>query len=153
MMVSKLNAAGNKVENVLRVPKAAMIDRATGSVTKDSCNTYCQKFGSATYVPVLPSTKNEPWAGANYDSGADVYSLDQPFPSWVWNADKARWECPYAFDEQVQNAAGYKGFRWLEGTRKWRALKPDVNQNSWEYNEISGTWDDTGNAWRGADEK
>jgi hypothetical protein len=32
-------------------------------------------------------------------------------------------------------------------------LKPEVNQNSWEFNEVSGTWDDTGNAWRGADEK
>ena len=71
-MVSKLNGAGNKVDQVLLVSKSKMLN-ADGVVDASSCNTFCQKFGAATYVPVLSTTKNSPWAGANYDSGADVY--------------------------------------------------------------------------------
>ena len=149
MMVSKLNDARNKVLNVLVLNKSKMVDNATGLVTKDSCNAACQKFGAGVYVPKLTTTKNEPLIGANYDEAGDYYFNDQPFSSWTFDVAKLEWRPPYAFDEQVHSTAGYNGFKWKEATRKFHANKPATNNNDWIYDEVAGTWSDTGEAWVG----
>jgi len=67
---------------------------------------------------------NFPQPGWNYDSTADAFYKNSPFPSWVLNTGSYTWEPP--------SPPGWP-------TDDWQEVGSDHTQ-SYEWNEVSQSW-------------
>lgn len=56
--------------------------------------------------------------GMVYNEEADVFTTQQPYPSWTLNSETANWEAPTPTPEE-----GY--WKWDEATTSWVEAQPE----------------------------
>jgi hypothetical protein len=57
--------------------------------------------------------KNYAGVGYSYDASRDAFIAPQPWPSWTFNEDICRWECPVAYPTDG------KHYGWFEPNQEW----------------------------------
>lgn len=60
------------------------------------------------------------YIGLAYDPDAGRFRQPQPFASWVWNADKWKFEAPISYPEDGS------AYYWHEETREWKFFELPV---------------------------
>ena len=70
--------------------------------------------------------KHPPAVGDNYDSSADAFYAQQPYPSWTLNTTTFEWEPPVARPAEAneQDGVGHtKKYSWDEENTQWVFLR------------------------------
>lgn len=95
------------------------VDSSAGKWIQTSYNTR----GNIHYDPVTnqpdggePLRYNYAVVNGNYDSEADAFYSNQPYPSWILNTDTYIWEAPVPIPDST------KAYRWDEDTTSWIEL-------------------------------
>ena len=125
MEVAQLDS-NDKVVNTFMVKRQKMIDVNTGSVTKASCQAWCEgKFGVADskFIPVDSTTIGTPDVNDNYDSAKNMFYEDRPkspktdvlFSSWSLDDTTGNWNPPHMHDEHDEHMS----FLWKEEGSSW----------------------------------
>ena len=161
LKVAKLNAAGDKVENVFNVKKEKCIDPATGAPSDNSVINFAVKlWGAGNYVWNKDSDKTRASTGYNYDSSNKIFYEDRPqsctpdlgtpvvFASWTLNTTTGEWICPQnIFDESLEDKMKPMGhIVWDEAAQKWTALKSDdtrqdIMDKVYKWNKDTEVWE------------
>lgn len=105
---------GKVTQVVLAEPEFfdTFVDSTPGQWLQTSYNTY----GGQHNLGGMPLRYNFAGIGFNYDSAADAFYENSPYPSWILNTSTYLWQAPvtYPTDGQV--------YDWNEETRSWEKI-------------------------------
>ncbi len=163
LKVAKLNAAGDKVEQVHNVKKEKCIDPTTGAPSENSVINFAVKlWGAGNYVWNKDGDKTKAAPGKNYDSSNKIFYEDRPqscsedlgtpvvFASWTLNTTTGEWQAPHMYVDGTTHDTKMGNFRWQEDTQKWLAKKgaemvtADANGTTaadYQWNTSTNAWD------------
>ena len=66
-----------------------------------------------------PLRKNYASPGMKYDRVKDIFHISKPFPSWLFNEEKANWDPPVARPTPTNNGSMPKDY-WNEQAQQWQ---------------------------------
>lgn len=90
------------------------VDTTAGEWIQTSYNTY----GGKHTLGGTPLRKNYAAIGYTYNKDLDAFIPPQNYPSWIFNTETARWDCPVPYPSDIS-----KLYDWDEDNQKWVAVE------------------------------
>ena len=70
--------------------------------------------------------KNYAGIGYSYNADIDAFVPPKPYASWTLNAEKAQWDPPTPYPEDLGTPEEPKSYTWNEETQEWDLVVPVV---------------------------